>query len=154
MLKDLNASQLQALLNNVEKRLGTSPTKAEVIRTVADEGHCSPSSTTVPATLLKCVERHGLPIPSHFAQLMGVVPTIAHPLPQTPSTLGQPETSQPDKPSVASARLLNLKSVSAIEVNAEKGKAIIHFMDGEITESGSFDVSEFRSNCNLIAFNG
>jgi len=143
MLRELNAPQLRALLKTVEERLGNSPSKAEVIRTLADDGQCSYSTTSAPATLLKCLKENNVPLTPRFAELMGE----SLPLASLPT-----EAVDPDKPSVVNVRMLNLKSVSSIEVG--KREATVCFIDGETATLGSFDESEFRSSCNLIAFNG
>jgi len=138
----LSADGLRPVLQAVEDALKQSskPTKALVVQTLARQGLCSASSSGTEKTLVAAASKLGLTIPPTLSILMGeAVPR------STPGSTPAPELPSQGR------MLLCLKSVSQIDTVG--GRAKITFNDGSKKSTGKFDVSAFRSSCNLIEFN-
>jgi hypothetical protein len=140
----LTADGLRPVLQAVEDALKQSskPTKALVVKTLANQGLCSESSSGTEKTLISAAAKLNLTVPPTLSILMGEATPRA--------AAGSPGTPAPQLPSTG-RMLLCLKSVS--QIDAVGGRAKIIFNDGTKKSCGSFDVSAFRSSCNLIEFN-
>lgn len=145
----LTADGLRPILQAVEDALKQSskPTKALVVKTLAQHGLCSESSSGTEKTLQAAASKLGiLSVAPTFSVLMGEAsPRWTPGSAGTAGTAPAPELPTPGK------TLLCLKSVS--QIDAVGGRAKVTFNDGEKKSFGRFDVSAFRSSCNLIEFN-
>lgn len=142
----LTADGLRPILQAVEDALKQSskPTKALVVKTLAQHGLCSESSSGTEKTLQAAASKLGiLSVAPTFSVLMGEASPRS--TPGSAGTAPAPELPTPGK------TLLCLKSIS--QIDAVGGRAKVTFNDGEKKSFGRFDVSAFRSSCNLIEFN-
>lgn len=105
MLKNLTATQLQSLLIDVERDLQSSKTKSQILRTLSSAGECSPGSTGIEKSFLKCLKAKNVTLTPLFAELMG------EPIPG-PAPTAQAEPQSPEDSKGAPVVLVNPRAVS------------------------------------------
>lgn len=119
-------------------------TKASIVKSLADQDYCSPSSSGTEKTLMKALANAQVsltPYPT-LCRVMGVAApnsTAVATRPAQQVNLRQEEST-----------MVNLRSFSAIEGSGEQFKA--YFPDGTTKPVGASAVRELESSCTLTEF--
>lgn len=139
MMKNLTATQLQSLLTDVEEALQSSLTKAQVVRTLSDAGECSPNSTGIEKSFLKCLKAKNVVLTPLFAELMGEeVPG--------PAATAEPQSPEEESKS-APIILVNPRATAYFSTNENQVTAVSRdgrFVTGSLREGSQLE-SELKT---------
>ena len=150
-IQELSTNQLHELVNHVEETLrgAPKPTKALIVRTLAERGHCSAKSTGTEQTLIKAMKAKNVGIPEALASLMGEQSTAVTKAVPAPA----PRLAGPPPPT-----LLSLTGgVSMVKINPAGDQAEVFYVGGSspvnVGCNGATLERNLRSNFILIEFN-
>jgi len=164
-LNQRSIDELMTAMAVVEKALAEKPTKATVVKSLANIGWCSPKSAGIEKTFLDALTAKGITITPNFAAVMGmksgataetVKPVTTKEPPTVPATATAPTAKPEESIRVAPPEgpgdftVVNLKAVSLMQTKRERTE--VRFIGSECGLSGSVAVGLLRSSCNLIEF--
>lgn len=154
-IQELSTDQLHELVNHVEETLrgAPKPTKALIVRTLAERGHCSAKSTGTEHTLIKAMKAKNVGIPAALASLMGEQSTaVTKAVQVTKVTKAVPAPAGPPPPSLLSMT----GGVSMVKVNPTGDQAEVFYVGGSspvnVGCNGATLERNLRSNFILIEF--
>lgn len=156
-LTQANGAELLSLLEKVEAalKLSTKPSKAAIVRSMAEAGWCSPKSSGTEKTLVNRAKALGLTLPPTLAQVMGEGNGSQS---STPSPTSRPSKSsvpdvEPPTQSSDGIHVAFIGSLSFAKVD-QQGTAKLSFSDGTAAQFSGCAVDAFRSSCTLLELSG
>jgi hypothetical protein len=150
--------ELVTALTVVETALGEKPTKAMIVKVLAERGWCSTKSAGIETTFKTAILAAGVDLNEYpnFSKVMGdtghkavekPAPTTAEPA-LAPAAPAPPSPEAPEGP--GDFTVVNLKAVSLLQTKGDK--TTTRLVGSDEVLSGSVGASVLRSNCNLIEF--